>query len=54
MADKVTFEDVVEVLAKHAGTPSDPDDAAMLTTFNQQVADDKAKESQPPPSKGTK
>jgi hypothetical protein len=39
---KVTLEDAVEVLAKHASAPSDPDDAATLTRFNQQVADEKA------------
>jgi hypothetical protein len=55
MADEkpVTFEDVVEVLAKHAPSPNDPDDAATLTRFNQQVADEAAKSSQPT-AKGTK
>lgn len=40
---RVTLEDVVEVLAKHASAPNDPDDAATLAGFNQQVADDAAK-----------
>jgi hypothetical protein len=43
MADKVTLDDVVEVLAKHAAMPSDPDDAATLATFNEQVAEGKTK-----------
>lgn len=46
MADEkpVSLEDVVEVLAKHAGTPVDPDDAATLARFNQETADDKVKQ----------
>jgi hypothetical protein len=51
MADKVTFEDVVEVLAKHAGTPSDPDDAATLVAFNEQTAAEKTKETPAPKGK---
>ena len=36
MADKVSLENVVKVLAKHAGTPNDPDDAATLAAYNEQ------------------
>jgi hypothetical protein len=45
MADepsKVSVADVVKVLAKHAGTPVDPDDAATLTQFNEQTAQESA------------
>jgi hypothetical protein len=48
---KVTVDDVVEVLAKHAGTPIDPDDADTITRFNQQVAEDKEKKQSGPESK---
>ena len=43
---RVTFEDALEVLAKHATSPSDPDDAATLTAFNEQVAEEKQKASE--------
>jgi hypothetical protein len=40
MADekKVSLAEVVQVLAKHANTPNDPDDAATLTRWNEQQA----------------
>lgn len=47
-ARKVTVDEVVEVLAKHAGTPNDPDDAETVTLFNTQVAEDKAKTQEQP------
>jgi len=40
--ERVTLDDVVEVLAKHSASPNDPDDADTLSRFNQQVADDRA------------
>lgn len=57
MADerqRVTLEDVVEILVKHASSPNDPDDAETLSLFNQQVADDreKATAKPEPPQKG--
>jgi hypothetical protein len=50
---RVTMDDVVEVLAKHAGSPVDPDDAETLRLFNEQVTEDKAKASESPPSQQT-
>lgn len=48
---RVTLEDVVEILAKHSSTPNDPDDAQVLTDFNQQVIDERTKAAeQPSPS----
>jgi hypothetical protein len=47
MAEKVTLDDVVEVLARNATTPVSPDDADVLNRFNQQVADEQAAASQP-------
>lgn len=44
--ERVTLDDVVEVLAKHSASPNDPDDADKLTRFNQQVIDDRSQESQ--------
>ena len=41
---RVTLDDVVEVLAKHATTPNDPDDADTVSRFNQQVIDEREKE----------
>lgn len=46
--DKVTIDDVVEVLAKHASAPSDPDDADTLSRFNQQVLDERTEREQKP------
>lgn len=43
---RVTVDDVVELLAKHASTPSDPDDADTLARFNQQVVDDRTAKEQ--------
>lgn len=40
--EKVNTGDVLRVLAKHAPTPSDPDDADTLSRWNQQVADEQA------------
>jgi hypothetical protein len=51
MAEKITFEDVVEVLAKNAAAPSDPDDADLLTRFNQQVQDEKQEATSKPTTK---
>jgi hypothetical protein len=44
MADKISLEDVVKVLVKHAGTPNDPDDAATLTAFNEQQTEKQEEE----------
>ena len=37
---KVEMGDVLRVLAKHAPSPSDPDDADTLNRWNQQVAEE--------------
>lgn len=42
--ERVTLDDVVEVLAKHSASPNDPDDADKLSRFNQQVRDDQAQQ----------
>lgn len=39
MADKVSVADVLKVLAKHAPTPNDPDDAKTLSDWNEQQAE---------------
>jgi hypothetical protein len=36
---RVTRDDVLGVLIKHAATPNDPDDADILTRFQQQEAE---------------
>jgi hypothetical protein len=46
--DKVTVDDIVELLAKHASTPSDPDDADTLARFNQQVIDARVEQESKP------
>jgi hypothetical protein len=51
--ERVTLDDVVEVLAKHSPSPNDPDDADKLTRFNQQVIDDR-KEQEPDDDSGEK
>lgn len=41
--ERISNDDALAVLAKHAASPNDPDDAETLASFNQQVADDRAK-----------
>jgi hypothetical protein len=49
---KVSLDDVVEVLAKHAGTPNDPDDAETISLFNEQVTEARAKAAESSTSSG--
>jgi hypothetical protein len=50
---RITVDDVVEILVKHATAPNDPDDAEALTRFNEQVKEDREKAATAPtPQKG--
>lgn len=46
--EKVKDSDILRVLAKHASTPNDPDDADTLTRWNEQQAETAAEEEDKP------